>query len=116
MILAIYSFQTAPEHIQDLIDVLHSVVGQTTFVPGCINSRIYRCLDQANVCILYEEWEQAADLERHFVSPIFYRILAAMEMCVVEPEVRYINHKVSDGFDWVQKVLNESLFEKSTEL
>jgi quinol monooxygenase YgiN len=106
MILAIYSFHTSPERNRDLIDVLHSVIGQTQFVTGCICSKLCKSLDESDTYVLYEEWEHADDLERHFISPLFYRILSAMELCIDEPDVKFLSLTGIRRMEWIEQTLS----------
>ena len=69
--------------------LLRSLVGPTRVEAGCISCRLYHEADDPNIVTWIEEWRAEDDLKRHLRSPRYKKILAALDMSDVQPEVRF---------------------------
>ncbi len=104
MVISCYTLTTSGSRSQDLLDVLRSISGPTQFKKGCIISNIWQNPDDPGSFLLHEEWESLSDLESHITSPLYHRLLAAMEMCITRPQVIFMNGMDIRGIDWVEKI------------
>lgn len=104
MVISCYTLTTSGNRSQDLLDVLRSIIGPTLFEKGCIVSEIWQNPDDPGMFLLHEEWDSFSDLENHITSPLYRRLLAAMEMCITRPQVIFMNGMDIRGIDWVEKI------------
>lgn len=104
MVYCLYTLTTSPGRSQDLLDVLRSITGPTVFKQGCIQSTIWQNPDQSGMFLLQEEWHTLAELEKHIGSLLYRRLLAAMELCIIKPEVVFIDGNSNYGMEWVEEV------------
>ena len=96
--LRIFPSQEQRPHV---LSVLRSVQGPTAIKPGCECCRIYE-EDGHDKAVLYVEcWESEEDFERHIRSDIYRRVLEAIELSRMPPELRYHHVTESKGIDWV---------------
>lgn len=54
--------------------------------------------------LLHEEWSSLSDLESHINSPLYRRLLSAMELCITNPEVIFMDGNNKRGMEWVEQV------------
>ena len=86
---------------RQVLSVLRSVQGPTQIRPGCRCCRIYE-EDGYEEAILYMEcWDSEEEFERHIRSEMYRRVLEAMELSRMPPEVQF--HRVAEtkGMDLV---------------
>ena len=58
-----------PERRADAIRMALDVASATREEAGCISYRFYADLEDPNVFLIFEEWQDAAALSRHFEMP-----------------------------------------------
>ncbi len=75
---------------------------------GCIACHLYQDSSDPNSLTWAEEWETRKDLQRHIQSPGYRKILAALEMCSSQPEIRFDTVIESDGMRLIGDLLNPS--------
>ena len=83
---------------------LRSLTGPTRAQPGCVDSRVFEELDEADVLLYLEEWESLEQLERHIRSEQYRRLLAIMEMASERPELRFDVISKRMGLELVEAV------------
>jgi quinol monooxygenase YgiN len=69
--------------------LFRSLIGPTRVETGCISCRLYHETDNPNVLTWIEEWRTDDDLKRHLRSEQYKKILAALDMSNVQPEIRF---------------------------
>ncbi|HOW26546.1 MAG TPA: antibiotic biosynthesis monooxygenase [Bacteroidales bacterium] len=104
MVISCYSLTTSLSRARDLLDVLRSVSGPSLFMKGCITSDIWQNPDNPGMFMLHEEWNSLADLESHISSPLYHRLLAAMELCIIKPQVIFMDGQDIRGIEWVEQL------------
>lgn len=109
MIISCYTLTTSLVRSQDLLDVLRSISGPTLFSQGCILSDIWQHPDNPGIFLLHEEWSSLADLKNHIRSPLYHRLLSAMELCTIKPEVIFLDGSNRLGMEWVEQVRSFTL-------
>jgi quinol monooxygenase YgiN len=116
MLIAVYFLTTSPELSEELSHLLRSITGPTQFAPGCRQCTFWQNSEDPASFLIFEEWNSTEALKKHIASPIYHRVLLAMEMCTMKPDVSYVTYSSSRGFDWVQQILSEHMIKKSSEL
>jgi quinol monooxygenase YgiN len=89
MITATLRINVCEERRADVNKLLRSLIEPTRVETGCLNCRLYYEKDNPNSLTWVEEWKTEGDLRRHVGSPQYRRILAALDMSDVQPEVRF---------------------------
>jgi quinol monooxygenase YgiN len=84
--------------------LLRFVASSTLAESGCRGCRFWFDQGPPARLMLLEEWETPEDLERYFRSPMYQRVLTAMEMGSVAPEVRFLEVTGERGLDWIEQV------------
>ena len=79
---------------KSLWETLRGLPGPKRFEKGCLGYHLYQDCEDRNALYLVEEWRTVEDLERHICSEDYKMILAAMDMCSEQPEIKI--HTVSD--------------------
>ncbi len=69
--------------------MLRALIGPTRVETGCISCRLYREVIDPRSVIWLEEWSTQEDLERHLRSRQYMKILAALDMSDMRPEIRF---------------------------
>lgn len=104
MVISCYTLTTSLSRSQDLLDVLRCISGPTLFSKGCILSDIWQHPDNPGMFLLHEEWSSLEDLKNHINSPLYHRLLSAMELCTMKPEVIFMDGSDRRGMEWVAQV------------
>jgi quinol monooxygenase YgiN len=104
MVISCYTLTASESRAQDLLDILRSISGPTLFKKGCIISHIWQSPDDPGMFLLHEEWNSLEDLESHIHSPLYLRLLAAMELCITKPQVIFMEGKDTRGIEWVEQI------------
>jgi quinol monooxygenase YgiN len=94
----------AREQRRHVLGVLRSVQGPTQAQPDCLSCRIFE-EDGYEEAILYiEKWDSEPALHRHIRSELYRRILSALELSRIPPEIQF--HYVSEtkGIDLIESL------------
>jgi quinol monooxygenase YgiN len=89
MITATLRIDVCREKRADVNRLLRALIEPTRVETGCKSCRLYYETDSPNVLTWIEEWQTEDDLRRHLGSPQYRRILAALDMSDVRPEIRF---------------------------
>ncbi len=93
----------SPEHEHAVIDVLDSLKGPMTANPHCLSCTISVETDGTGAIYYQEKWRTREALQQHLRSPLFDRVLAAMELSRESPDVAFYNVIESGGLDMVEQ-------------
>ena len=89
MITATLRIDAGDERRSEVHRLLRSMLEPTRVETGCISCRLYHEENDPNTVTWIEEWRTDADLRRHLRSPQYKKILAALDMANVKPEIRF---------------------------
>ena len=89
MITAMLRIDVGDDKRAEVNRLLRSLIGPTRVETGCISCRLYSEADNPNIVTWMEEWRSEDDLRRHLQSPQYRKILAALDMSDVQPEIRF---------------------------
>lgn len=78
-----------------VLEVLRSVIDITQGLPGCMGCACYEEQSNQRAILYVEQWQSRVDLHRHIQSDLYHRVIAAMELAVEAPEIRF--HEVSNS-------------------
>jgi len=107
MINASVRFTASLEKVQNLRDVLMSVLGQTQAMPECISCRLYQEESNPKSWLLLEEWASEEGLRRHVKSEAYRVVLEAMELSSETPEVKFLMENKVEGFELIESIRSE---------
>ncbi len=93
----------APEHEHAVIDVLDSLKGPVTANADCLACAISVETDGSGAVCYQETWRTREALEQHLRSPLFGRVLAAMEFSRQTPDVAFYDVTQTGGLDLVEQ-------------
>lgn len=93
-------------NIEEILDIFSSVRGQISATSGCMGIRI--CREYADeVIIVYQEmWQSRERIVKHICSPLFRSIMAAIDMSVKPPEIRFSTIEKAEGMELIREVLD----------
>jgi len=87
----------------EALSILMSASTQTQGKPGCISSRIYRCVDDVNAIMTEEFWTNDEDLLRHLDSDSHRWVILVTEMAEKAPEMWLETIMRSSGVETIEK-------------
>ncbi|MEE8584147.1 MAG: antibiotic biosynthesis monooxygenase [Acidobacteriota bacterium] len=99
--------KTSAGNWKDVVDILSSLTGPIQIEHGCLGCGLHYDVQDSESILFVEEWENTADLARHFQSPHYRRILAAMELSETAPEVQFMTVARQEGMEIVGKARGE---------
>ncbi len=83
--------------------MLRALIGPTRVETGCISCRLYREVIDPRSVIWLEEWSTQEDLERHLRSRQYMKILAALDMSDMRPEIRFDTVVETKGMQLIEE-------------
>lgn len=88
----------------DLLELLRSVQGPIQAHPDCRACRLYEEDGAEQSVLLWERWASRAAFHHHVRSPIFQRILAAIELSSQPPEVGVYEVSSAGGLEVIEEL------------
>ena len=104
MILANMRIQPVDNHRLEVLELLHSIQGWVQASPGCSSYRVSEESRGDHAILLSESWESDKDFREHVRSGLFDRILAALELSRIAPEVCIHQISGSEGLELVYRL------------
>lgn len=93
-----------PERRGEIVKMLRSLIEPICVSGGCLRCRLlYDARDENNLC-WEEEWQSSEGLYRHIASTRYRQILAALDLAVVEPEIRFEHVSDARGMDLISSI------------
>jgi quinol monooxygenase YgiN len=103
MIVGTLRIQPSPDRRRDVLEVLRSVQEPVLAQPGCAAFRIYEEQGADKAVVLVERWESEETLKAHLRSESYRRILGAIELSGVPPEVCFDYVSASEGMELIER-------------
>jgi quinol monooxygenase YgiN len=100
-------FPSREQH-RNVLGVLRSVQGPIQAKPHCLTCRIFEEDDGEEAVLYIERWDSEQELERHIRSDVYRRILAAVELSRLPPEVSFHFVKETRGMDLIEALRGDS--------
>ncbi len=104
MINASIRFTANRDAREKLRDVLASLLGATQAMSGCTSCRLYMESNDSGSVLLLEEWKSEGDLTRHIASTDFRRVLEAMELSTIKPEIKIYEVFETRGLEFIENI------------
>lgn len=82
--------------------------GPTQAESGCLACWILEEYGDDPAIVYMEQWRSLAEMNRHMRTPLYARILQAMELSHTEPLVRFLEVVESSGLELMEQVLKQS--------
>lgn len=92
-----------PDKRQEIIEILRTVRGVALAAPGCSSCSVYEEYDEAAI-VYMERWDTEAEMKQHIRSPLYLRVLEAMELSDKTPEIIFYTVAKSDGIALISEV------------
>ena len=108
MIVATARLVVNPKQRKALWETVRGLLGPKRFEKGCLTYHLYQDCEDQDAFYLVEEWKTKADLERHMCSEDYKMILAAIDMCVKAPEVKFHEVSYTRGMDFLHETLGSN--------
>ncbi len=108
MMLAMVKIVPSPGKRQEILDILFSVKGPTLATPGCRACSIYEEQGEDQAITYIERWQSPADMYRHVRSALYSRILEAMELSSMTPEISFHMIMRTEGMELVENLRRTS--------
>ncbi len=108
MMLAMVKIVPSPGKRQEILDILFSVKGPTLATPGCRACSIYEEQGDEQAITYIEHWQSPAEMYRHVRSPLYSRVLEAMELSSIEPEICFHMIMRTEGMELIENLRSTS--------
>ena len=104
MFISIIKIYPATGSEQKIIDVFESLKVAIANIPDCLECIVaVEAGEDGQVCYI-EQWRTHEALDRHLRSPLYGRVLEAMELSRAEPEVSFFEVSRIGGLELVGNV------------
>lgn len=103
MIVGTVRILPPPNRRDQVLELLHSILGPVTAQEGCAACHIYEEHGPEEAVVLVEQWVSAEALDAHLRSEAYRRILAAIELSGSPPEVRFDHVTATEGLELVER-------------
>ena len=91
------------EKRDEVLDILLSMKGPTQAESGCLACWILEEFGEDAAIVYVEQWRSSAEMHRHMRTPLYARILQAMELSRTEPQVCFFEVVESSGLELVEQ-------------
>jgi quinol monooxygenase YgiN len=95
--------KVAPEKRDEALKILKSTARHSRIRSGCLNCHIYVDAQEDDVLMVERMWRSAEELEHHFGSREYRKVLLIMEMALKHPEVEFNTVSTTTGIETIEK-------------
>jgi quinol monooxygenase YgiN len=99
MVHTMIRLEMSRENVGAALEILCPLAERSRVVPGCISSRIYEDVQQADTIMIEELWSSQEALRGHLCTSDFQRILLVIEMANGQPEISISTISDSRGLE-----------------
>jgi len=103
MIVSTVRILPPPARRLEVLEILRSIQGPVATAPGCAGCHIYEEEGPDCAIVLVERWESQPTLEAHLRSENYRRILGALELSDIPPQVRFDHVSGSGGLELIER-------------
>jgi len=86
-----FELQGKTETRIEITQSLQGIAEKIKKLEGFINTSIYRDINDENIYLLVEEWQQRRHLDDHMKSNLFAALLGFSGLLTKEPEIKFMN-------------------------
>ncbi len=91
----------------EALKILRSFAEQNRVQPGCLSSRIYGDMEEENVIMIEEMWQDQKNLECHLRSEEYRNLLLVVEMALEFPEITFNSIANTTGIETIEKARSQ---------
>ena len=102
MLLSLIKIVPSPGHEHNIIEVLDSMKGPLSALVDCLDCMIAVEWGESGTICYVEWWRKREALDRHLRSPLFHRVLEAMELSRIPPVINYYEVDRIGGFEMME--------------
>jgi quinol monooxygenase YgiN len=89
--------------MEEIVRLLRSLIEPTRVETGCISCRLYQDVNDPHSITWVEEWTCKEDLKHHLRSQQYRKILAALDMSDVQPDIRFDTVLETKGMQLIEE-------------
>jgi quinol monooxygenase YgiN len=104
MLQSIIRIYPRPGAEQTVLEVLESMKGQIAALNDCLGCSITVEVGEGGAICYTEQWRTREALDQHLRSPLYGRVLEAMECSSRTPEVEFYEVAEVGGLELIEKV------------
>lgn len=103
MIQARIELELAPDKVNEVLQILLSIVERTRAIAGCDGCSVYQDTQDDNRMVFEQKWLNEEDLNRYLRSEDYHRVLLVMEMAIKPPEIRFYTISSTSGVETIER-------------
>lgn len=119
MLIFMLKMTPSPKNRGELLNILHNVIAPTLIQPGCLACEIYESSGHDQTVLYLEQWNSPTDIHRHIQSALYSRVLAAIDLSAMQPEIKFYEISKTYGMELIESLRTsgayDQQFEKSSE-
>ena len=108
MILASLIMDFAPDKVDEVLQILRSIVESTRVQAGCVFCSVYQDIETENQIFFVQKWKSDEDLQRHLGSEEYQKVLMVLEMALKHPEIRFDIISSCTGIETIEKARSQA--------
>jgi quinol monooxygenase YgiN len=85
-----------------LLEILHSIENALRGRAACVDCRVFEQPVGERAVLYFDQWLSIEDLTQHIQSELFLRMLVAMELAVLRPEINFHEIIATRDLSWVK--------------
>jgi quinol monooxygenase YgiN len=89
---------------QELIELLRTVEDHARLRTGCLECSILEECGENGAVFYMERWASSLAMQEHIQSPLYLRILAAMELAIDPPQINFYSVSEKHGLELVESL------------
>lgn len=109
MIQAVLRVVAPPGVREELLDVVRGLIGPTEVTKGCRACRAYCDVEDEDSFLYWMQWEGLDDLQEHFRSERFRRLLPYIEMSSQPPQVEITICEQLGGIEFIVAAIGSTV-------
>jgi quinol monooxygenase YgiN len=102
MILFSLHVLVSPKVRGDVLRGIGALLEPTRVAPGCLDCRLYGDVEEADAYLLIARWNTQAELDSYLGSQAGARLVAAMELALAPPVIRFDEIAHSGGLEVIE--------------
>jgi quinol monooxygenase YgiN len=104
MFLSVVKIYPPPGSEHSILDVLESMKGPVATIADCLGCSVTVEVGEGGAICYTEQWRTREALDRHLRSPLYGRVLEAMECSSTSPDVEFYEVTEVGGLELIEKV------------
>ena len=89
---------------QEIIDLLRTVEDYAQMKPGFLECSLFEACGEDKTILYLERWNDSVEMHQHIQSPLFLRVLTAMELALEAPQMNFHEVNETQGLELVESL------------